>query len=181
MNALERLEDLLNEKDSELDTLRGKLEEVENRESIDRTAWTRHREYKVDPSPDLPVPRLELRWVEQERDRDGYEIACEYSLVYRHVLDKIVFVPLGMTRSTGSLASRDRDGRLETPFRDGAHFANEAAQLRLPAFVIVGDKVQQYIPCAKCGRLEDWHRNGVDCSRYVPMELQPAPTKKRDR
>ena len=178
--ALERLAETLDERDSTIEELRAKVEEFENKERSDRTAWTRHRVFKVDPSPDLPVPRLELRWVETDDD-EGYDVKCQYSLVYRHLLDEIVFVPLGETKSSGGLAKRDRDGRLDTPFRDGAHFANEAHQLRLPAFVIVGAKAQQYVPCGRCGRLEDWHRNGVDCSRYVPMELQPAPTKKRDR
>ena len=141
--TIERLEEMLNQKDKELDDLRDKLAEAEDAANADH-AWTKHRSFKVDPSPFLPVPRLELRWVEQGRDDDGHTVRCEYSLVYRHLLGDVVFIPLGLTRSDGALAKRLRmDGLIDTPFRDGAHFQNEAKQLGLPAFVVLGDRFKR--------------------------------------
>jgi hypothetical protein len=125
--------------------------------------WQKHREYETDPYPELPTPRLEIRWVDQEADVDGYTVRAEYSLVYRHFLGQTVFVPLGITRSTGTAADRAKWEEVDLPFRDGCHFANEANQLRLPAFAIAADKVTRFVPCARCGRLERWHRNGIEC------------------
>ena len=158
--AIERLEQLLDDKDEEIEALQMKLHEAERELEFD-AGWCRHRVYEKPgdaPSPDLPVPRLEIRWSGATDGRN--EIEAIYSLVYRHLLDQIVFVPLGKTGSTGALANRIRGHIVETPFRDGCHFANEMRQLNLRGFVIAGDRVYEAKLCSKCGRLEEVHRRG---------------------
>lgn len=158
MKAIERLEEQLNERDEKIEELEGKLAEAERAAEEDHT-WSKHVEYKAgeEPSPELPVPRLEMRWSEEERN-DSYELTARYSLVYRHLCKQIVFVPLGVTRTTGALAERINPNKtVDTPFRDGAHLRNEMAQLGLRAFGIVGDHVREYRICKHCGRLDETH------------------------
>jgi hypothetical protein len=141
MKAMERLEEMLNAKDAELEELRGKLQEAEQKLENDSN-WYVHREFAAgtEPNPELPIPRLEVRW--EPCDDGRYGAAAVYSLVYRHLLGHVAFVPLGITRTTGALADRVRDGGVvDLPFRDGAHFANEMRQLSLRGFAIVGDVV----------------------------------------
>lgn len=166
LTALERLEELLDERDQELDELRCKVQELEDTSELD-WRWARHIEHKEDLSPSLPVPRLEIRWSEMPKDENGYSIQAQYSLVYRHLLGQICFIPLGLTRSSGSLANRTREG-VETPFRDGAHLANEMKQLNLRAFAICGNQVEEILICKSCGYSNESHRNGTrsDCDGF---------------
>jgi hypothetical protein len=151
----ERLQELLDKKDEELEALQEKVDTHDNEETRERLReewkWTHHTFLKQDDVV-LPVPRLEMRWVTQD-DR-GYNRICWYYLVYKHLLDDIVKVPLGSTRVNGGSSEPFYDGKhaanpepkIDVPFRDGAHIANEARQLRLPAFVIWEDKVQEILP-----------------------------------
>jgi hypothetical protein len=160
MKSEKRLEELLDKKDEEIEKLKEQIEEFEmQRDSAERSdewRWTYHTVLKKD-DVNLPVPRLEMRWVLQ--DEQGYNKICWYYLVYKHLVDDIIKVPLGSTRVNGGGGSPFYDGRhptnptpkLDVPFRDGAHIANEARQLRLPAFVIWEDKVQEILPEAERG------------------------------
>lgn len=91
------------------------------------------------PESELPCPRLELRWVDQEADEGGYTVVCEYSYVfpiahldiraegedangeYRYGVRREHRALIGKTHSTRTAADRIRDGQIETPFRDGSH------------------------------------------------------------
>lgn len=175
--AIERLEQLLDDKDSEIKRLQNKLDAVER--ELDREAgWCRHVVYEglsKAPNPELPVPRLEIRWRAPENGR--HESEAIYSLVYRHLVDHIVFVPLGKTTSSGALVDRVRGDIVETPFREGCHFANEMWQLKLPGFVIAGDRVYEAKLCSRCGRLEETHRRvpfGDKCT-LAPLPGPVAP------
>lgn len=154
MDAIKRLEQMLDAKDERISELERKLEAAEQQINYG-VGWARHKEFtQADcPNPTLPVPRLELRWSRQ----DG-ETVCIYSLVYRHLLGDIVFVPLGRTKTSGALQDQLRpEGRIHLPFRDGSHFANEMRQLGLRGFVICGDAVKEALLCSHCGRLDDAH------------------------
>lgn len=133
MKAHERLEELLNLKDAEIETLREELEKAENyREG--HWDWCRHREIKEPQT--LPVPRLEMRCI-QDEPGSWFNITWEYFLIYRHTLDHIAAVPMGQTTCNGS---RDQapifNGVVHTPFRDGVHICNDAEHLKLPAFAL---------------------------------------------
>lgn len=167
--AVERLETLLDAKDAEIFNLRMKLEKLEDQADSSRWKWLQHTEYEpgTEPNPDLPVPRLEIRWTSVKD-----ETAAIYSLVYRHLCGQVVFAPLGMTRTSASLNLLvNRNGSISTPFRDGAHFTNEMCQLGLRGFVICGDSVHETKLCSKCQRSDEAHSNwrcGLDSACTMP-------------
>jgi hypothetical protein len=135
-----RLRELLDRKDEELEELRERAAELEREAEQDQT-WTRHREHKQDlPPGNLPVPRLEIRWARAAGER----LVADYSLVYRHLCDQIIVVPLGRTVCHGRPDDLpERGGHIELPFRDGAHIHHDMLQLGLPGFAIWEDKVRQ--------------------------------------
>lgn len=167
MNAIERLESMLDAKDAEIEALQRKLDVAERQIESD-ASWCRHREYEQDvaPSPELPVPRLEIRW--SEHPVEGTEAV--YSLVYRHLCGQVVFVPLGRTRTSGAINDRIGYGQpIPTPFRDGSHFANEMRQLGLRGFVIAGDRVHESKLCEQCGRLDEVHHGSAKIGKTCTM------------
>lgn len=149
VRALARLERQLEAKDAKIAALRAELEGWEGDEAW---RWTRHRVVEKDPSPSLPIPRLEIRY--EAIDEAGYNTRALYCLVYRHYTHKtgglacdkstdcIVFVPIGETRMGGpaSLEPREREGRWAGrsygPYRDGAHIRHDMKQMGLPGFII---------------------------------------------
>lgn len=128
--AIERLEEMLNEKDRELVGLRNQLEA---RDYGEQWAWMRQR--KSEEVEGLPVPRLEIRWV----TNDSWSCVAEYNLVYQHFLGDVLVQPFSVTKQTGARDGRPRiaaDGTIDTPFRDGAHIHHDMKQLGLPGFVV---------------------------------------------
>jgi hypothetical protein len=91
------------------------------------------------PESELPCPRLELRWVDQEPDEGGYTVVCEYSYVFpiahldcraegenadgewAHGVRREHRASIGKTRSTRTATDRIRGDEIDTPFRDGSH------------------------------------------------------------
>lgn len=134
MTTAERLEELLDDKDSEIRRLQAMLDEIDEQRAW---RWTMHTERAQD-THDLPVPRLEIRC---EPISEGYWGAqvWTYSLVYRHFIGHLVWVPLGATKRTGG-AIHTPPPLDDLPFRDGAHITHDALQLDLPAFSIVEDR-----------------------------------------
>ena len=130
MNAIERLEELLDEKDAKINEL---CEQIETFENDREWKWAKHHTIENDL---LPVPRLELRWSNIE----DYEKTCTYSIVYKHLLGFSVQIPLGQTKVSGRMKDFDNVEDWK-PFRDGAHFGNEMKQLNLPGFVVIGDEI----------------------------------------
>lgn len=134
LTALERLEGILNEKDAELGELRDRVAELED-ESERVWDWARH-ETRADDGG-MPVPRLELRC---RNLGNWYNYEWVYALVYRHLLDHIVAVPLGYTKCGG--AGRAPTGRFDgdeppsLPFRDGCHSQHDREQLGLPLYAV---------------------------------------------
>lgn len=136
MNTVERLAELLDAKDRELEALRAQLQEIEKQREW---RWTMHTERKED-THDLPVPRLEIRCKPIYEGRWSAQ-DWVYSLVYRHTLGHLVFVPLGATKRTGSSPDTPPPGLDDLPRRDGVHIRHDAAMLRLRAFLIVENGV----------------------------------------
>jgi len=171
MNETERLQELLDKKDEELEELQDKVrrfEHLEEREENRKTwVWTQHLILDKDDTP-LPVPRLELNWA--EADEHGYNRYCWYYLVYKHLLDEVIKVPMGMTKvggSRGPLRPVATHGQLiDTPFRDTGHIVNDARQLKLPAYVVFEGHAQEIIVVGE---------KGVD-REYGPLiEFNKAP------
>lgn len=109
------------------------------------------------PESEMPAPRLELRWTDEGAPfRDGYTIACVYSVVIKlgdydirkervdENYEPLPNVPthsaeLGKTLSTGEVGRkwhREQDA-IGTPYRDGAHAQWDAKQLgNLPIYAV---------------------------------------------
>jgi len=140
MNTIERLEELLDSKDRELEEVRSKLEEIEEQREW---RWTLHTDRKED-THDLPVPRLEMRCEPYYEGMWGSTV-WTYCLVYRHFLGHLVWVQIGQTKRTGGY-SETQPALDDLPFRDGAHIKHDAATLGLPAFVVIEEKTQRIEP-----------------------------------
>lgn len=114
----------------------------------------------------LPYPRLELRWRKATKDEAGGAdfaaewgplFACDYVLVLHKKHDgdmrcnhpktdaygarDVEFV-LNTTLSGGG-GPRSRNGKVDTPFRDGAHAQWDAEVLDLPVYAIDGRNISQ--------------------------------------
>lgn len=135
LTSIQRLENLLNEKDREIRKLQEEIYEYEQNAEID-PIWWRHEEIKED-HPDLPTPRLELRLkiIDTYKDRHERENGSwewVYSIVYKHLLGHIVKIPLGTTRSNGCFSY----GSPSLPFRDSSHIKHDSESFKLPAYVV---------------------------------------------
>ena len=132
MKAIERLETLLDEKDIEITKLQKDLDKLKD-DSKRIWEWARHTQLDADIN-DLPLPRLEIRC---ENLGDWYNWQWTYSLVYKHVTETVVFVPLGSTKCGGSgRMPLDFEGKPDLPFREGVHIRYDAKNMNLPAFAI---------------------------------------------
>lgn len=171
MNETERLQELLDKKDEEVGELQEKVRRFEHdrerEENRETWVWTEHLIMDEDDCSPLPVPRLELNW--SLADERGYNRYCWYYLVYRHLLNEVVKIPMGMTKVGGGRGPWQPEGPrgqfIETPFRDTAHVVNEARQLNLPAYVVYEDKAQEIIIGDK----------GVERDYGPVIELNKAP------
>ncbi len=139
-SAIERLEMLLNEQDARIEKLEQENEELERRVEGAKAGWSLPRSVE-DARPELPLPRLEMEWLPRSPgDWGAYKV--EYRLVYRHLCDHVVVIPLGLTRVEGggqSPFARGADAEKALPFRDGAHIIHDSAHLALPAYALTPD------------------------------------------
>ena len=130
--VVEKLEALLDSRESEVEGLKQKLREYEHAEAW---RWTRHRQVTNDEG--LPIPRLEIRWIQQAE----YVWVALYCLVYRHYLGQVMAVPIGETILSG-LAAYPLDGDIvQLPTRDGVNIKCDSRTMGLPAFVVCKGKV----------------------------------------
>jgi hypothetical protein len=141
--VIQQLEDLLNQRDAQIEELETKVRELEDASERD-WEWCRHRAAKQDTDPLLPLPRLEIRCV-QETD-DWYMWRWDYCFVYKHFLGQVIWVPLGQTRAQGGSGGPPRwakehvkegRGEFQLPFREGVHVAHESETTGLPTFAIL--------------------------------------------
>lgn len=121
------LQRVIEEQQERIDELQREIDEAAESASFNR--WRDMLPVKVeeDDGFDLPVPRLEIRWVEY----DDWNRTAFYRLVTRHFLGHLEGYALGATKCNGR-----RHDPLDLPFRDGAHICHDAQQLNLPAFVV---------------------------------------------
>jgi hypothetical protein len=102
-----------------------------------------------DGTRDLPSPRLQLRWNDDEN-------VCHYELILplnrddcrrdsplNPVPSGFLAIPLGRTTRSGGSGAIQYDGTVSVPFRDGRHIERDADKLKLPAFAIAGDVVTE--------------------------------------
>lgn len=153
--STKRLEELLDLKDKEIQRLEGELDKLREEkytleEELERDhTWSRHDVISADENAGLPLPRLEIRWIDRGADYRGYRWLARYDLVKRHLVDEIHRVPLGSTNVGATynapITRHHETGEeiLSVPHRDGAHIAYDALTLNLPAYVCFGDRVEK--------------------------------------
>jgi predicted RNase H-like nuclease (RuvC/YqgF family) len=146
--AIERLEEQLNDKDMYISNLEREIEELKQLNDEKAWFWTKHTKSKE--TEGLPIPRLEIRW--RQEDIDGYNWVAAYNLVYRHFTGDVVVVPVGATKVGGGRSptfdyTAGAEGEVvSTPFRDGVHIAHDMRELKLPGFAIYDGKVTELKP-----------------------------------
>jgi hypothetical protein len=134
MNAIERLEELLDAKDEEVASLRNERDSLKRELDGSIDGWRIAEEMEDDGK--LPLPRLELLYVKR-RDWSSFDVI--YRLVTKHLCGHLVATPLGRTRCDGG-SNKEPSGPEDVPFRDGAHAFHDAAHLQLPLFKIMPDR-----------------------------------------
>lgn len=138
MNAADRLAELLNDKDRQIDELESKVVSLKNEIAGSGSGWRAIREITDDP--DLPVPRLEICYV-PDATIGWRDYTAVYRIVVVHLLGNVLAIPLSSTRSASSNGTEPQG----LPFRDGAHIVHDAGHLTLPAFRIMPGKEPERI------------------------------------
>lgn len=138
--SVERLEELLDKKDETIEKLSDKVDHLERELDYPNWEWMRHS--SVEEDSDLPVPRLEMRYVATGTEvNPWYNYEACYNMVHRHFQGHLMSIPLGQTRISGGNGAGphhyEADDQWELPFRDGAHIRHDAVDLNLPAFVVI--------------------------------------------
>ena len=117
------------------------------------------------PAKELPVPRLELVWEPISKDDCWNNWQCMLNLVFQHTLGQIIRIRCGMTRSCRPKPP-DFYPEFDTPFRDGVHCMDMSGQLRLPAYVVVGEVAQFVQPLFRhieiSGESEVWNAKEIE-------------------
>lgn len=147
MTIEERLNETIEERDDQIRELENKIEALESRLDYSRWQWQQHEAFDNDEfSKQMPFPRLEMRMTRTSKG-NWYKVEYIYGLAYRHYSDlynnMLRFIPFSLTTSEGgrdTFESHLRDGRIDLPYRDGAHIRSESALLNLPAFIVCREK-----------------------------------------
>jgi len=149
MNIEERLNNIIEEKESRIEQLEQDIEQMKNEADLSRMSWQMHKAFQNDDFyKQIPYPRMEMRLERLGNDPGNwYSIQWVYGLVYKHVVDTtndtLLFIPFGCTTSNGgrgTFESRYVNQELETPFRDSLHIRVEAHLLSLPAYIVCREK-----------------------------------------
>lgn len=148
MTLEERLNDMLEEKDSKIQTLEAEVEKLKWQNDLSQLTWQIHQSFQNDEfSKQMPFPRLEMR-LERLSPNNWYSIKWIYGLVYKHYSDTqndtLLFIPFSQTTSrggNGAFESHLVEGKmLELPFRDGVHIYVEGILFGLPAYIICRER-----------------------------------------
>lgn len=146
MKLEERLNEIIEEKDDQINDLENKVELLEARLDYANHVWQHHFSFQEDEFYDqMPYPRLEMRLRRLSKD-NWYNIEWVYGLVYKHVTDTfsesktLLFIPFSRTTSsggTGELSWRIKEGnKLDLPHRDSLHIYIESLMLKIPAYIV---------------------------------------------
>lgn len=147
----QRLHELLDQKDAKIEELENLLKSSNSLLEQDPFVWALPGPAD-DAREDLPVPRLELLY-EPETVPSGtvswHQFRVYYRLVYKHLMGDLHKTVLGETTCRGgagkpikSMEARSRPGKIDLPYRDGAHICHDMAHLRMPGFAICGDIIE---------------------------------------
>lgn len=145
MTLEERLNETIEKKEYKIEKLKGEIAELKNTADLRNLEWQKHEYFKESElQKKLPFPRLEMRFnrIKSAGD-DWYNVIWIYGIVYKHFAetynDTMLFIPISKTTSNGgngTFESHFKDGKLDTPFRDGVHIKADSKIFNLPAFII---------------------------------------------
>lgn len=125
----ERLQELLDQKDMEIEELKGQVVSMERELELDH-AWTRHRYLDEDPYPDFPLPRILVL-----HNDDANEAECV--LFMKTYWRKVWAIPLAGSRIHGSpLSPLDNDGKFIMSRRIFSEALAAAGDLGVPCFAL---------------------------------------------
>lgn len=141
----ERLQELLDIKDAELEESQGRISELEGQLRFG-TDWMFQRREDEDAHPRLPVPRIQMTVHAAE---DHYYQETEVAMVIRHRDSTVTTVPVSYSKRSGGvldvkpfpLKGEVRDeliGRLPNSILSDACHLSE--QTGIPAFVILDEE-----------------------------------------
>ena len=137
------IEALITRYESKIDELENKIDEMECEMSdlnamLDCKAFWRPR--KLETVEGIPVPRLQIELVKH----DDWKWKWIYGIVYTHVIDGDILIPISGTTSSGGHKYDTFDTPeavvAALPYRDGRHIWNEAEQLGIPVYVLAEGK-----------------------------------------
>jgi hypothetical protein len=145
-NTEQRLTELLDLREQELQELSAKLAKYEDEADVSELRWMAH-ELTTEPVwlRHLPLPRLEMRFTQPEPGGFWYQATWVYGLVYRHFSelegDKVLFIPFSRTKVSGGGYEQQLDaGVIPMPYRDSAHIKSEVKLLNLPAYLVCPER-----------------------------------------
>lgn len=170
----ERLNEIITEKEDQIEVLERKVESLTADLDYANHAWQHHIAFEnSDFYKQMPVPRLEMRLKRTSKD-SWYSIEWVYGLVYRHAADTfsddnnmLRFIPFSKTTANGGRGTVDnwcKGGKLDLPFRDSLHIHTESKVFNLPAFIVceeigVINKIERQTDNAKV--IEKMKSNGT--------------------
>lgn len=147
MKLEERLNEIIEEKENQIEELQDKLNNLEIQSDLRKLDYQMHEYFKESElQKKLPVPRLEMRFERLKNwrgDDNWYNVLWRYGIVYKPYAethnDTMLFIPFSQTTSNGGDGTFNhylRNGRLDTPYRDGVHIFADSKLFNLPAYII---------------------------------------------
>lgn len=136
MTLEERLNEVIEERECEIENLSKKIDELKGDLDSRHKAWMHHSvQNPFEFTKKLPLPRLEMR-----QRKEGYYTIFSYGIVYKHfseMKEELTFIPLGETKCSGAYTR-------ELPFRDGVHMRHDSKIFNLPGFLIDIDNLMVF-------------------------------------
>lgn len=148
MKLEERLNNIIEEKDVEIEQLKDRINRLEQSQDLERLRWQLHEYYEeTELDKKMPYPRLEMRFLRFPNIHGNEKwdnIAWIYGLVYKYYNmtedNTLLFIPLSMTTANGGNGSFDswlrEDGKIGLPLRDGVHIIADSRVLNIPAYMV---------------------------------------------
>jgi hypothetical protein len=139
----QRLQELLDEKDAQLEAVTEERDELKRLVEADPFIWAVQHDV---PDRGLPVPRLEIEWT-PDAEWGWRRATGTYRLVMKHFMDGVVGIGLEQVVNQGGRGipinppSAHRPGKVDLSSRIGAHICHDMATLKLPGFAICGYQV----------------------------------------
>jgi hypothetical protein len=136
----ERLNKVIEEKEEKIQELQDEASNLRHRLEV-------AGEFPQAPSPrdteKMEVPRLEMVYIPSKRQGWGDYLVIQ-RLVYQHFLGHLDWCGIDWTRVSPGRSDQDGpaqyDGKVDLPFRSGAHLHANSVLLKMPAYTVIEPK-----------------------------------------